>query len=57
MKKILILSAHPDDEVLGAGGTLIRHMKNGDELHWIIATDIHKSTEFKETQIHRREKE
>jgi len=29
MKKLLVISPHPDDEVLGAGGILIKAKKNG----------------------------
>ncbi len=38
-KKILIVSAHPDDEVIGMGGTMKKHQKAGDELYWLIMTD------------------
>ena len=30
MKKIVVISAHPDDEILGAGGTLLKHKKEED---------------------------
>ena len=30
--KILIIVAHPDDEVLGMGGTILKHAKNGDDV-------------------------
>ena len=30
--KILIIVAHPDDEVLGMGGTILKHSKNGDKI-------------------------
>ena len=36
--KVLIIAPHPDDEVLGCGGTIAKHSENGDEIHLIIAT-------------------
>ena len=36
--KILIISAHPDDETLGCGGTILRHKDNGDEIYWCYFT-------------------
>lgn len=36
--KILVISAHPDDETIGAGGTIARHIDNGDEVAWCIVT-------------------
>ncbi len=36
--KILVIAPHPDDEVLGCGGTLAKHCKQGDEIYLIIAT-------------------
>lgn len=36
--KILVISAHPDDETIGAGGTLLRHLDNGDDIYWGIVT-------------------
>jgi len=37
--KVLAMVAHPDDEVLGAGGTLARHALQGDEVHIAFLTD------------------
>jgi N-acetylglucosamine malate deacetylase 1 len=36
--RVLAIVAHPDDETLGCGGTLLAHAERGDELHWLIAT-------------------
>jgi LmbE family N-acetylglucosaminyl deacetylase len=36
--RVLAISAHPDDETLGCGGTLLRHKAQGDQLYWMIAT-------------------
>lgn len=40
MGTILVAAAHPDDETLGCGGTLLRHRAAGDTVHWLIATDM-----------------
>lgn len=37
--KILIISAHPDDEVYGMGGTIAKLAKRGHEVHVLIVTD------------------
>lgn len=36
---VLCVVAHPDDEVLGVGGTLARHSANGDDVHICILSD------------------
>jgi LmbE family N-acetylglucosaminyl deacetylase len=36
---VLAVVAHPDDEVLGCGGTLARHAEAGDGVHVLILAD------------------
>lgn len=36
MEKVLAIGAHPDDEVLGVGGSLARHVDEGDEVHVLL---------------------
>ena len=39
MKKILIVAAHPDDEILGCGGTMSKHISKGDDVSVIFLTN------------------
>lgn len=39
MKKILVIAAHPDDEVLGVGGTMAKLCLEGNEVYVLIVTD------------------
>lgn len=36
---IMVIAAHPDDEVLGVGGTVRRHVLDGDEVHALIVCE------------------
>jgi N-acetylglucosamine malate deacetylase 1 len=46
-RKILVIAAHPDDEVLGCGGTIAKHKKNGDHVSVLIMADGVNSREEK----------
>ena len=39
---VLAICAHPDDETLGCGGTLLKHKAAGDKIFWVIATVCHE---------------
>ena len=38
-EKVLIVVAHPDDEVLGCGGTLLKHVDEGDKVYVLFVTE------------------
>ena len=40
--KVLAISVHPDDETLGCGGTLLRHVAEGDDLFWLLVSETHE---------------
>ena len=55
MKKILVISPHPDDEVLGCGGTLLLHKKNKDTLSWLIVTQMDEKYGWTKKEIKNRD--
>ena len=38
--KVLIVAPHPDDEVLGVGGTILRYKSQGYSVAWLIVTSV-----------------
>ncbi len=56
-KKVLVISPHPDDETLGAGGTLLKHKSEGDSIYWLIVTQMKEEQGFSREVISRRDKE
>jgi N-acetylglucosamine malate deacetylase 1 len=57
MNKVAIIAVHPDDETLGCGGTILKHRAKGDQINWIIGTDMKESDGFNTKQIKTRDDE
>jgi LmbE family N-acetylglucosaminyl deacetylase len=57
MKTVLVIASHPDDETLGAGGTLLKHIQQGDRVHWCIVTQMFEDRGFTSEQILKRKKQ
>ena len=52
--KILVVSPHPDDETLGAGGTILRAIAEGQEVFWLNITQIPDNGKFSKEMIEKR---
>lgn len=57
MTKILVICAHPDDESLGLGGTIIKHTQKGDDVRILIFCDGESARESSSDKILKREKQ
>ena len=51
VKRLLVIAPHPDDETLGCGGTILRHKKQGEEIHWIIMSKISEELGYSSKEI------
>lgn len=55
-KKILVIAPHPDDEVLGCGGTILKYGQQGNEVFLCIVTKAY-TPDWSEEFIKNRSKE
>lgn len=55
--KILVIAPHPDDETLGAGGTILKHKAQGDKIYWLILTSIHTKYGWNSKRVTQRQLE
>ena len=39
MSNVFVIAAHPDDEVLGCGGTLLKHVDKGDKVYILFVSE------------------
>jgi len=53
---VLCVAPHPDDETLGCGGTLLRHIDMGDAVHWYIFSEM-REPNFTQVAIQKRKEE
>lgn len=52
--KTIIIAPHPDDEILGAGGTLLRRKAEGAKVAWLIVTAITVESGWSKEKVNQR---
>jgi LmbE family N-acetylglucosaminyl deacetylase len=57
MSRVLVFAAHPDDEVLGMGGTIAVHVDRGDQVRVVVVTDGSSTQYPGDTQMRVRKEE
>lgn len=57
MKKVFVVAVHPDDETIMCGGTLLKHRANGDEIYWLLITNISIEYGWAEEKVVQRQQE
>lgn len=55
--KSIVIAPHPDDELLGAGGAMLRRKAEGHTTAWLIVTGIATEDGWPAEKVQRRERE
>jgi len=55
--KSIVIAPHPDDEVLGVGGTLLRRKSDGEKIAWLIVTSISVENGWDARKVKERDEE
>jgi LmbE family N-acetylglucosaminyl deacetylase len=55
--KMLVISAHPDDETLGAGGSILKYKTLGNKVIWLNLTDLKTEYGYTRRAVEIRSKE
>ena len=54
---IVVVSPHPDDETLGAGGFILKQKKMGNKIYWINVTDVDEQHGWSEEFVTNRKRQ
>lgn len=54
---VLVISPHPDDETLGAGGTLLKFKEQGHNIYWLNVTNMKTEYGYKQERVNERNAE
>lgn len=54
---VLVISPHPDDETLGAGGTLLKFKESGHKTFWLNVTNMKSEYGYTTKRVDERNKE
>lgn len=55
--RIVVVSPHPDDETLGAGGFILKQKQLGNEVYWINMTDVDEKYGWDSEYVNNRRKQ